>query len=71
MEVETLSPANQVRLRTLESAPLDKWIALSEDQSRIVAVGETYGELAARLDAAGDTNVVVMKTPPVWGEFSF
>lgn len=71
METQTLSSANQARLRTLESAPLDRWIALSEDQSRIVAIGETYGELAAQLDAVGDTKSVVLKTPPFWGEFAF
>jgi hypothetical protein len=66
-----MSPQNATRLRTLESAPLDKWIALSEDQSRILAVGDTYGELSDKLDAAGEVDAVVMKTSPAWGEFAF
>jgi len=66
-----LSPENAIRLRTLESAPLDKWIGLSEDQSRILAVGDTYMELSDKLDAAGEMDAVVMKIPPAWGDFFY
>ena len=66
-----LSPENAIRLKTLESAPLDKWIALSEDESSILAVGDTLMELSEKLDAAGEDDAVVMKTPPAWGPFAF
>jgi hypothetical protein len=61
-----MSPADANRLRALESAPLNSWIALSDDESRIVAVGRTLEELSARLDEI-DEPVVISKTPPVWG----
>ncbi len=66
-----LSPENAIRLKTLESAPLDKWIALSQDQSSILAVGDTLMELSEMLDAAGNGDAVVMKTPRAWGSFAF
>ncbi len=59
-------PADEKRLRALESAPLDSWIALSEDESRIVASGPTLAELSACLDAIEEP-VVISKTPPAWG----
>jgi hypothetical protein len=59
-----------VRLRILQSAPLDSWIALSGDESRIVAIGSNYGEVAEKSDAAGEEDVVILKTPPAWGPIS-
>jgi hypothetical protein len=37
-----MSPANAIRLEHLRSAPLDKWIALSEDKSRVLAIGDNF-----------------------------
>jgi len=61
-----MSPENEARLEMLRSAPLNKWIALSEDESNIVAVGETYGEVSERSDLAGVSDPVIMKTPEQW-----
>jgi hypothetical protein len=53
------------RLRALESAPLDTWIALSDDESRILATG-TLQEVSDQVDAL-DEPAVILKTPPFWG----
>ena len=65
-----MSPENQIRLELLRSAPLNAWIALSEDESRIVAVGNDFGEVSEKADAAGEPDAIILKTPPVWSAFS-
>jgi hypothetical protein len=55
-----------LRLEALRSAPLDKWIALSEDESKIVAVGSTYEEAVKKSEIAGVSDPVLLKTPKVW-----
>jgi hypothetical protein len=61
-----MSPENQIRLELLRSAPLNAWIALSEDESRIVAVGDDFAEVSEKADAAGEPEALILKTPPVW-----
>lgn len=61
-----MSPENKIRLDLLRSAPLNKWIALSKDESTIVAVGETFGEVSELIDRAGITDPVILKTPQAW-----
>lgn len=65
-----MSPEAVTRLRTLRSAPLDSWIALSEDESRIVAVGKTYAEVSELSDAAGELDAIILKTPIAWESLS-
>jgi hypothetical protein len=65
-----MSPENTIRLEILRSAPLDKWIALSEDESRLVAVRDNYSEVSSKADAAGEIDAVILKTPSVWSSFS-
>ena len=57
---------NTARSEALRGAPLDSWIALSEDETRVVATGATYEEVAMRLDDAGDKDSVILKTPTSW-----
>ena len=54
------------RLATLKSAPLDTWIALSEDESTIVATGASYEEVVKNSEIAGISDPILMKTPKVW-----
>ena len=49
-----MSPAE--RAKVLLSAPPDSWLALSEDQSCVVAYGATYAEVVAKAEAAGVTD---------------
>jgi hypothetical protein len=54
------------RFEALKSAPLDSWVALSEDESRIVAVGSSYDEAVRNSEIAGVSDPVMLKTPKVW-----
>ena len=54
------------RLEALRSAPLDTWIALSEDESKIVATGASYEEAARNSEMAGIADPILIKTPKVW-----
>jgi hypothetical protein len=65
-----MSPQNQIRLELLRTAPLDAWVALSQDESRIVATGNDYDEVARGADEAGEADPVILKTPPTWAQFS-
>ena len=65
-----MSPEIQTRLEVLRSAPTDSWIALSEDESRIVAVGADFGEVSEKADEAGEPDAIILKTPPAWSAFS-
>jgi len=55
-----------LRFEVLKAAPLDSWIALSEDESRIVAIGPSYEEAVRQSEDAGVTDPVLVKTPRVW-----
>jgi hypothetical protein len=65
-----MSQENANRLELLRSAPLNSWIALSEDESRIVATGSTYSEAAERSERAGESDPVIIKTPERWAPLS-
>lgn len=54
------------RLELLKQAPLDSWVALSEDESRIVAVGSSYDEAVQNSERAGVSDPVLVKTPKHW-----
>jgi hypothetical protein len=54
------------RFEALKSAPLDSWVALSEDESTIVAVGNSYSEVVSKSESAGVSDPVVLKTPKSW-----
>ena len=54
------------RLTALRNAPLDSWIALSADESRVVASGATYVEVVRNSEQAGEDDPIVLKTPQSW-----
>jgi hypothetical protein len=54
------------RIEALRGAPPDAWIALSEDESRIVATGNTYEEVVQKCQEAGVEEPVLIKTPHNW-----
>lgn len=58
--------SNDPRFEALESAPLDSWVALSEDETKIVAVGSTYAEAVEKSERAGVSDPVLVKTPKAW-----
>jgi hypothetical protein len=61
---------NSQRSETLRAAPLDSWIALTEDETRVTATGATYEEVSNALDAAGDKDSIILKTPSSWLSFA-
>jgi hypothetical protein len=54
------------RCELLRTAPLDTWIALSDDESKIVATGSTYSEVVKNSENAGIEDPVILKTPKHW-----
>ena len=54
------------RFEALKSAPLDSWVAFSEDETKIVAVGATYDEAVKKSESAGVSDPVLVKTPKAW-----
>ena len=65
-----MSPQAAARLEALRSAPLDTWVALSEDETHVVATGATYSEAAENSERAGVSDPIIVKTPPVWAPIS-
>ncbi len=61
-----MAAANDTRADLLMKAPLDSWVALSKDETSIVAVGSTFGEVTSKSDLAGVDDPVIVKTPKVW-----
>jgi hypothetical protein len=61
-----MAATNDVRAELLRRAPLDSWIALSEDETKIVAVGATFEEATRKSELAGVEDPVLLKTPKVW-----
>ncbi len=61
-----MSPQAAARLEALRSAPLDSWVALSEDETKVVAVGATYSEAAENSERAGVADPIIVKTPAKW-----
>jgi hypothetical protein len=50
----------------LEKAPLNGWIAFSEDDERLIAYGATYDEVVANAGKQGVSDLVVVKVPETW-----
>ena len=65
-----MSPQVAARLAALRSAPPDSWVALSQDETKVVAVGTTYSEVAEISDRAGIADPVIVKIPASWGPLS-
>ena len=61
---------HDLRFEALKSAPLDSWIALSEDESKIVAIGSSYEEAVRKSESAGVSDPILLKTPREWRPLS-
>jgi hypothetical protein len=62
-----VSPENSVRLKLLRTAPLNSWVALSQDETRIVASGPNLEDVIEETHATGEMDPLILKTPPAWG----
>ena len=54
------------RLQALLSAPLNRWVALSEDETHVVAEGASFEEAVAKAEKRGVSDPVLVKTPEAW-----
>jgi len=54
------------RLELLKNVPLDSWIALSEDESRIVTIGSSFAEVSRKSELTGVEDPIILKTPKAW-----
>lgn len=63
---QQLDSASASRLEALASAPLDRWIALSADETRIVAEGSTFEEVALAAERAGESDPLILRVPEDW-----
>jgi len=51
-------------LDLIEGIPPRTWVALSADESRVVATGSTYGEAVDRAEASGEMHPILMMSRP-------
>jgi hypothetical protein len=54
------------RARLLENVPPRTWVALSEDETRIVATGSSFSEAAEKAKASGENDPVLTLIPDSW-----
>lgn len=54
------------RIEALRSAPMDTWVALADDESRIVATGSSFSEAQRLAAEKGVTDPIILKTPLEW-----
>ncbi len=52
------------RIAALSRAGLNTWVALSDDETKIVAQGTTYQQVADELEKMGDESSVILLIPP-------
>jgi hypothetical protein len=60
-----MSPEDYARM--LAKAPRDGWIALSEDESRVVGTGLTMEDAVSAAAKQGVDEPVLVKSPKEWG----
>jgi hypothetical protein len=56
----------QLRLEVLRNAPRGKWVALSHDETDMVAVGESFADAAEEAGRKGVADPVVWLIPGRW-----
>ena len=61
---ERMSPEERVKI--LRDAPPKTWIAFSQDESKVVANGQTYEEAASRAELEGESDPVLVMIPASW-----
>ena len=62
----TLDAASQARLDALAGAAPDRWVALSADESKIVAEADTFEGVVAAAEAAGEADPLIVRVPDEW-----
>jgi aspartyl protease len=65
-----VSPEEAARLKLLRTAPLNSWVALSCDESKILATAATYSEVIELCEQAGEKDPLIIKTPEQWSSLA-
>jgi len=63
------SPSQRVEL--LRSVPEDSWVAMSIDETRIIAVGPSFAEADKAARDAGATDYFITRSPDAWSNRVF
>ena len=56
----------QERVKILADAAPNTWVALSQDESRVVASGENYTQAVENAEDAGESDPVLIRVPDAW-----
>ena len=56
----------QERVRIFADATPNSWLAFSQDESRVVAQGESYGQAVENAQEQGESDPVLMRVPDEW-----
>jgi hypothetical protein len=59
------------RVRLLRKAKPNSWVALSGDESKVVAYGDSYSEVVRAAESVGETEPVILKIPETWASKVF
>lgn len=51
----------------LADAPRDKWLALSDDETRVVGAGDTVEAAVSQAAQNGVADPILVLAPPQWG----
>lgn len=54
------------RVRILREAKPNSWIAFSEDESKVVAYGDSYSQVVKAAESLGEKEPVILKIPENW-----
>jgi hypothetical protein len=66
LAMPTTHKSGNSRLELLRNAPKDSWIALSADETQIIAIGTTFMEADSIAKKSGARNYVLTRTPDAW-----
>jgi hypothetical protein len=55
-----------LRVKALREAPPDNWVVLSQDETRLVAVGHDFERVAQEAEANGVSEPVLIRIPKDW-----
>jgi hypothetical protein len=68
IEVSTMSP--EARIKALQDAPRNGWVAFSENEDRVVAYASSYDEVVELSEKNGVSDPVIVKVPDNWNELA-
>ena len=59
------------RVRILREAKPNSWLAFSEDESKVVACGDSYSQVVKAAEDVGEAEPVIVKIPENWNSKVF